>query len=71
MPSAAREPPVRVLVVDDHPIWRQAAARDLAEAGNHVVGTAGDGAQALRVAAATQPDLVLLDLNLPDLPAPR
>jgi DNA-binding NarL/FixJ family response regulator len=57
-----------VLVVDDHPIWRNAAARDLAEAGFNVVGTAGDGAQALRVAAATRPRVVLLDLHLPDLP---
>jgi DNA-binding NarL/FixJ family response regulator len=57
-----------VLVVDDHPIWRNAAARDLAEAGFDVVGTAGDGAQALRVAAATRPRVVLLDLHLPDLP---
>jgi DNA-binding NarL/FixJ family response regulator len=58
---------VRLLVVDDHPIWRHAAARDLAEAGYQVIGTAGDGAQALRVAAATRPEVVLLDLNLPDL----
>ena len=58
--------PVRVLVVDDHPIWRDAAARSLAEAGFVVTGTARDGAQALRVAAATSPDVVLLDLNLPD-----
>jgi DNA-binding NarL/FixJ family response regulator len=65
-PGAAGEP-VRVLVVDDHPIWRHGAARDLAEAGYDVVGTAGDGAQALRVAAATRPQVVLLDLHLPDL----
>jgi DNA-binding NarL/FixJ family response regulator len=58
--------PVRVLVVDDHPIWRDAAARSLAEAGYVVTGTARDGAQALRIAAATRPDVVLLDLNLPD-----
>ncbi len=57
-----------MLVVDDHPIWRNGAARDLAEAGFTVVGTAGDGAQALRVAAATRPQVVLLDLHLPDLP---
>jgi DNA-binding NarL/FixJ family response regulator len=55
----------RVLVVDDHPLWRDAVARDLADAGCTVVGTAGDGDQALRVAAATTPDLVLLDLQLP------
>ncbi len=55
-----------MLVVDDHPIWRDAAARSLTEAGLTVTGTARDGAQALRVAAATRPDVALLDLNLPD-----
>lgn len=60
------EQPVRVLVVDDHPIWRDAAARSLTEAGLVVTGSASNGAQALRVAAATRPDVVLLDLNLPD-----
>ncbi len=59
---------VRVMVVDDHPIWRDAAARTLTEAGYSVVATAGNGAKALRVAAATRPDVVLLDLNLPDQP---
>jgi DNA-binding NarL/FixJ family response regulator len=58
---------VRVLIVDDHPIWREGTARYLAEAGYTVAGTAGDGAQALRIIAATRPDVVLLDLNLPDL----
>lgn len=64
--SRTPDEPVRVLVVDDHPIWRDAAARSLAEAGYVVTGTARDGAQALRVAAAARPDVVLLDLNLPD-----
>ena len=58
--------PVRVLVVDDHPLWRDGAARSLAEAGFVISGTAGNAAQALRVALATRPDVVLLDLNLPD-----
>ncbi len=53
--------------MDDHPIWRNGAARDLAEAGYEVVGTAGDGAQALRVAAATRPEVIVLDLHLPDM----
>jgi DNA-binding NarL/FixJ family response regulator len=57
----------RVLVVDDHPMWRQSVAAGLEEAGCPVAGTAGDGAQALRVAAATRPEVVLLDLHLPDL----
>jgi DNA-binding NarL/FixJ family response regulator len=65
--SPEHDAPVRVLIVDDHPIWRDGTARYLTEAGYTVAGTAGDGAQALRVAAATRPDVVLLDLNLPDL----
>ena len=66
--SGEAEQPLRLLVVDDHPIWRDGVARDLAEAGLAVIGTASDGAQALRVAAATRPQVVLLDLHLPDLP---
>jgi len=58
---------LRILVVDDHPIWRHSVAAGLEEAGCTVAGTAGDGAQALRVAAATRPGVVLLDLNLPDM----
>jgi DNA-binding NarL/FixJ family response regulator len=44
-----RSGPIRVMVVDDHPMWRDAVARDLDEAGYDVVATAADGAQALRV----------------------
>ncbi|MFV2196171.1 response regulator [Nocardiopsis sp. LOL_012] len=58
---------VRVLVVDDHPMWRDAVARDLEEAGLDVVATAGDGAKALRVAPAVRPALAVVDLNLPDM----
>jgi DNA-binding NarL/FixJ family response regulator len=65
--SAGADAAIRVMVVDDHPIWRHGVARDLAEAGFNVVGTARDAAQALRVAAATRPGVILLDLNLPDL----
>lgn len=57
----------RVMVVDDHPMWRAGIARDLADSPYDVVAEAGDGAQALRLAAAARPDLVVLDLNLPDL----
>jgi DNA-binding NarL/FixJ family response regulator len=60
------EPRVRVMIVDDHPMWRDAVARDLSEAGFDVTATAKDGAQALRVAGAAQPDVVVLDLGLPD-----
>jgi DNA-binding NarL/FixJ family response regulator len=57
-----------VMVVDDHPMWRDAVARDLAEAGFKVVATAGDGPQAVRRARAALPDVLVLDLNLPGLP---
>jgi DNA-binding NarL/FixJ family response regulator len=66
-PALRGDPALRVLVVDDHPVWRQSVAAGLEEAGCTVAGTAGDGAQALRVAAATRPEVVLLDLHLPDL----
>ena len=59
---------MRVMVVDDHPMWRDGVARDLAEDGCEVVATVGEGAQAVRVAAAARPDVVVLDLQLPDLP---
>ncbi|GGT52571.1 DNA-binding response regulator [Streptomyces kurssanovii] len=59
---------LKVMVVDDHPMWRDAVARDLTEAGFDVVATAGDGAQAVRRARAAAPDVLVLDLNLPELP---
>ncbi|MUL40913.1 response regulator transcription factor [Streptomonospora sp. PA3] len=67
--SAAAPPqrPIRVMVVDDHPMWRDAVARDLAEAGLEVVATAGDGAKAVRVAPAARPTVAVLDLQLPDI----
>jgi DNA-binding NarL/FixJ family response regulator len=55
------------MVVDDHPMWRDSVARDLTEAGLEVVAAIGEGAQAVRVAAAVRPDVVVLDLQLPDL----
>ncbi|MGW3627848.1 response regulator [Streptomyces sp. NPDC000880] len=60
--------PIKVMVVDDHPMWRDAVARDLAEAGFEVAATAGDGPQAVRRAKAAAPDVLVLDLNLPGMP---
>ncbi|MFD5317318.1 response regulator [Streptomyces sp. NPDC127098] len=56
------------MVVDDHPMWRDAVARDLGEAGMEVVATAGEGPQAVSRARAARPDVLVLDLNLPGLP---
>ncbi|MDT7598959.1 MAG: hypothetical protein QOK26_1036 [Pseudonocardiales bacterium] len=60
------EPPdeITVMVVDDHPMWRDGVARDLAERGLRVVATAPDAPAAVRIATATRPRVVLMDLNL-------
>jgi DNA-binding NarL/FixJ family response regulator len=55
-----------VMVVDDHPIWRDAVARDLAEDGFEVVATADGVAAARRRAAVVKPDVVLMDMQLGD-----
>jgi DNA-binding NarL/FixJ family response regulator len=57
----------RILIVDDHPSFR-ASARALLEAdGYEVVGEAVDGASAVASARALLPDIVLLDVQLPDI----
>ena len=55
------------MVVDDHPMWREGVSRDLTAAGYEVVATTGEGRQAVRIAAAARPDVVVLDLQLPDI----
>ncbi|VEG54833.1 two component LuxR family transcriptional regulator [Mycolicibacterium aurum] len=58
--------PITVMVVDDHPIWRDAVARDLADGGFEVVATADGVASAKRRAAVVLPDVVLMDMRLGD-----
>jgi DNA-binding NarL/FixJ family response regulator len=55
----------KIVLVDDHPIWRDALERDLVAAGFAVVGAFADAGAALRAAPALVPDVVLLDLHLP------
>lgn len=57
--------PIRVMVVDDHPMWRDAVERDLTQAGLDVVGVASNGKDALARFPAIQPDVVVLDLQIP------
>jgi two-component system, NarL family, nitrate/nitrite response regulator NarL len=59
---------VRVLVVDDHPAFRKAltSALNLVD-GFEVAGEAGGGVAACEEAAQLQPDVVLMDLSMPDL----
>ncbi len=56
---------IRVMVVDDHPMWRDAVERDLAGAGFDVVATAANGTEALNRAPAARPEVVVLDLQIP------
>lgn len=62
--TEAAEP--TVMVVDDHPIWRDAVARDLADDGFNVVATADGVASARRRAAVVKPDVVVMDMRLAD-----
>lgn len=57
---------ISVMVVDDHPMWRDGVSRDLTEAGFQVTATADGVAAAGRRAAAVRPDVVLMDMQLPD-----
>src|SRR5436305_11012009 len=57
----------RILVVDDHPLTRDALAGLLAQHGFDVVGQAASGEEAIELARELQPQLVLLDLTMPGL----
>src|SRR6476620_9079496 len=59
--------PTSVLIVDDHPSFRASARRMLEASGYAVIGEAADGAAAIAAVGELDPDLVLLDVQLPDL----
>lgn len=60
--------PIRVLIVDDHQLFREGLAALLAAAAEtEVVGTAGSGAEAIAQTAALTPDVVLMDIQMPDM----
>ena len=55
----------RVMLVDDHPLWRQTLRGVLEHNGAIVVGEAADGEEAVRLAKATEPDVVVMDIDIP------
>jgi len=66
--SAAPAEPVRVLVVDDIPQVREGLARVLDQLGGiEVVGIAGDGLEAVELAGVTDPQVVVMDLRMPNM----
>jgi DNA-binding NarL/FixJ family response regulator len=62
--ATPRRPPVRVVLADDHPIWRDGVRSDLGT-GFEVVGEASTADEAIAVIRATGPDLVVCDLSMP------
>jgi len=58
--------PVRVLVIDDHPVYRRGMASLLEASGYLVVGEGASAAEAVELAQRLTPDVVLMDLGLPD-----
>lgn len=59
---------MRIVIVEDHQMFREVIHKlCMTEFGHTVAGVAGDGATAVRVILQEQPDLVLLDLQLPDM----
>jgi DNA-binding NarL/FixJ family response regulator len=57
----------RVLIVDDHPLTRDALGSLVTQNGFSLVGEAPDGGRAIELAGTLQPDLILLDLSMPDM----
>jgi len=63
-PQASQAAAIRVVVVDDHPVFRIGMSSLLQETGFDVVGQAADHAEAVRTTLATAPDVVVMDLDL-------
>src|SRR5690242_21031448 len=66
--TEGRVEPVRLLVADDHPVYRDGLRLLLGDReGIEVVGTATTGGEAVERAASTDPDVVIMDLRMPNL----
>jgi DNA-binding NarL/FixJ family response regulator len=66
-PSAARQPPITVVLVDDEQLIRVALAQALSTSGLELVGEAATGEDAMELVVDVRPDVVLMDLQLPGM----
>jgi two-component system response regulator DegU len=58
---------IRLMLVDDHKMLREGLRRSLEEEGFYVVGEAADGDSAVRLVPAAKPDVILMDVSMPDM----
>ena len=65
--SDAPDPPVSLVLIDDHARFRQGIGERLTRAGAHVLGEAADGLAGVTIACQHRPDVVLIDLNMPGI----
>ena len=66
-PGPDGAPAVRLMLADDHRMLREGLRRSMTEQGFIVVGEAADGAQAVELAHRLQPDVILMDVTMPEL----
>ena len=66
-PAAPGTPPIRLMLADDHRMLREGLRRSMTEQGFSVVGEAADGVQAVELAHRLHPDVVLMDVTMPEL----
>jgi two-component system response regulator DegU len=58
---------IRLMLVDDHKMLRQSLRRSLEDEGFYVVGEASDGGEAVRLVPAAKPEVILMDISMPDM----